>query len=53
MAREPQLIDGAKGARILTEINRLPQGIRVVPEKNPTSLTKKIIGGLPLFTIRP
>jgi hypothetical protein len=32
-AREPELIVGAEGARILTEINRLPQPPLLAPSK--------------------
>ena len=34
VAREPKLMYGAKGARILTEINRLPQSLRQNENKN-------------------
>ncbi len=35
-AREPELIGGAEGARILTEINRLPQRLPQTPIENLT-----------------
>jgi hypothetical protein len=40
VAREPQLMCGAKGARILTEINRLPQSSRLSPKQNCTRIRR-------------
>jgi hypothetical protein len=50
VAREPKLMCGAKGARILTEINRLPQLHLLTPAKN---LAENQLGSMPANPLRP